>query len=62
MFFWNFTFAHAVAMIVAFVMLFMELLSIKGGMLCFSQKDMRHLRKKCLTDLLAGHIRSFPMQ
>jgi len=44
-----------------FVMVFMDLLSINGGVLCFSQSDMRQLCKKCLADLLAGEIRNFPI-
>jgi len=42
-----------------FVMVFMDLLCINGGVLCFSQTDMRQLREKCLADLLAGEIRNF---
>jgi len=44
-----------------FVMVFMDLLCINGGVLCFSQTHMRQLREKCLADLLAGKIRNFPI-
>jgi len=42
-------------------MVFMDLLSINGGVLCISQSDMQQLRKKCLADLLAGEIRTSPL-
>jgi len=44
-----------------FIMVFVDLLYIEGGILCFSQIDMRQLHEKCLADLFIGQIRNFPM-
>ncbi|KAJ8447331.1 hypothetical protein Cgig2_013108 [Carnegiea gigantea] len=43
-----------------FVMIFMDVLALNARAMCFNQDDVRHLRDKCLADVLIDRIRNFP--
>lgn len=43
-----------------FVIIYVDLLALKVDTMCFTQKDTRMLRDKCLADISRGTIKNFP--